>query len=287
MYARDFMYDDMFLSDFGFVICKFDNSGGLENVSAGSQLTFNTTAIQNGKKFNLITTQYDECLSTTFQICKNPDKFKGNDFAITDDEFRDIMRWLNRKEFIKFCIIDNNNEVKDYYYEATFNLQRIKINEITYGIELNMITNRPFALHEAVIIRGKNMNGRNQEVLEIYDKSDETGIIYPKVIVNIKSLNDENASTVDLMLRCATVGTSPVRYDIKIKNCKPNEQITIEYPFISTSLSSHKEALFDDFNFVFPKIGNNHSNNLNRIWLFSDIIADISVSYNPIRKVGI
>lgn len=280
MYAKDFMYDDMYLSDFGFVICSFDNANGLETINAGSQIVFNTTAIQNGKKFNLIDTQYDECLSTTFQICKNPDRYKGDSFAISDFEFRDIMRWLNRKEFLKFMITDNDNYFNDYYYEATFNINQIKINGITYGIELNMITNRPFALQESVIYSKTNMDGSIHDCLEIYDVSDETGIIYPKLEIIVKELNDA-----DVVLRCSTVGLS--RYDIVIKNCVLNEKITIEHPLISTTNTTHQETLFDDFNFMFPKISNNNRNNINKIWLFSDVKADITISYEPIRKVGI
>ena len=69
MRAYDFEYDNHFLSDFGFIICSFD-SKGIETVSNGSKITFNKVSAQGGSKHELVSTEYEDCLETTFQISK-------------------------------------------------------------------------------------------------------------------------------------------------------------------------------------------------------------------------
>ena len=46
----DFEYDGNYLSDFGCIICSFD-SKGLDTINSGGEISFQKTAIQNGKKY--------------------------------------------------------------------------------------------------------------------------------------------------------------------------------------------------------------------------------------------
>ena len=59
MKAYDFEYDGKKLSDFGYMICFFD-SGGLNTVSGGSQITFNTVSTKHGELNELISSEYSE-----------------------------------------------------------------------------------------------------------------------------------------------------------------------------------------------------------------------------------
>ena len=59
MKALDFEYDGYLLSDFGFMICSFGDKG-LETISNGSKISFNTTPIFNGSKSLLTQVSYDE-----------------------------------------------------------------------------------------------------------------------------------------------------------------------------------------------------------------------------------
>ena len=65
MKAFDFEYNGKFLSDYGFTICNFGNKG-LETISNGSKISFNTTPMFNGSKHLLTHSQYDECLEANF-----------------------------------------------------------------------------------------------------------------------------------------------------------------------------------------------------------------------------
>ena len=54
MYATNFEYDGLKLSDFGMMICAFDSSGGIETVSSGADITFNTVKAIGSNRFKFI-----------------------------------------------------------------------------------------------------------------------------------------------------------------------------------------------------------------------------------------
>lgn len=144
MKAYDFIYDEIKLSEKGFMICSFD-SKGVETLSNGSVVTFNTVSTLNGQKHELTSATYEDCLETTIQICKNT--CSGDTLEISPHEFRELTRWLNRRKFLKFKILDE--EHIDLYYEVAFtNISRIEIDGKLIGLELEMRTNTPFALKE-------------------------------------------------------------------------------------------------------------------------------------------
>ena len=68
MLAEDFEFDGEYLKDWGYMILYTDDNGGFNNIESDSQLSFNTVSLQNGKKFELTTAVYEDCIQLTFQI---------------------------------------------------------------------------------------------------------------------------------------------------------------------------------------------------------------------------
>lgn len=266
MKALDFEYDGLLLSDFGFMICNFDDNS-FDTVSNGSQISFNTTPILRGNKVLLTDTSYKDCLETTFSICKNPCKTSSHDLEpISQDEIRQIMRWLNRKDFHKFKIIEEGYE--NVFFEGSFNINKTMLNGEVIAFELNLTTNRPFALQEPV--RFSFDIGANQEKV-LSDKSDEIGFIY-----------------VEAEIVCKASGDLIVTNDIEnrktiIKNCTSGEILKLNSPIIETSISSHKVQ--NDFNYNFLRLANTLYERRNRL-TFS-LPCSVKITYTPIRKVGI
>lgn len=264
MKSYDFEYDGLNLSDKGFIICKF-SSDGIETFSNGSYITFNTVSTLRGSKHELSSTEYGECLATTLQICKHP--CRTEDAEISVDEMRDVMRWLNRKEFHKFKLL--NDEYINIFFEASFNVSRVEINGKLVGFELDVITNRPYALHEPIPMTFKNL--QENGVFKIHSQSDDEGYIYPEMEITINSdgnfemFNDFENRT------------------MRIANCKAGEVITVNYPIIQSSLDEHK--IQNDFNWKFFRIANTLRNRLNKITI--SIPCTIKLKYSPIVKVGI
>ena len=265
MKAMDFLYGERTLSSFGCMICQFGGSNGLNTVSNGAEITFNTISTLNGQKYELASTQYESCLEATIQICKC--SCSSDIQEITPVEFRELTKWLNRRKFIKFKLLEES--YIDLYYEVSFNISRIEIDGRLYGLELQAVTNKPFALKEPKIItiNNKVKNGKHS----INDESYEEGYIYPHVEITMSQ-----AGTLDIY------NAIEDRHTI-IKNCKSNEVITMDYPVISSSVSSHK--IQNDFNWNFFRIANTYDNSRNDLTI--SLPCTIKVKYSPIIKVGL
>lgn len=263
MRAYDFEYDGLTLSSLGYVICKFDSSG-IDTVGM-PEITFNTVKVEHGIKHELTSTDYNDCLTFSLQICKNACIDRNEEISI--EEYRDITRWLHRKSFHKFKLI--NNEMVGIYFMCSFNISRIEMCGRLVGFQLDAVTNSPFALHEPVkvVINNEIAN----EVKSIYNKSDCEGHIYPNVKITMKEDGDLNIY--NAFEDRATI----------IRNCKKDEIITIDYPVISSSISSH--AICNDFNWVFFRLASTFKNRLNEV-TFS-LPCTVEVVYTPIVKIGI
>lgn len=267
MYAIDFSYDGLFLSDFGMILCDFNGESGSNTISAGSKITFNKVVINKGKKYVLTGVQYDECITASFNIMKNP--CLHNDIHITNDEYRDLMRWLNRSEFLKFQLFDEYENDRDVcYFNASFNIEKIIIGKELCGLNLTMETDKPYGYGEEHVVR-LNITDVNKPYY-LYDNSDEIGYIYPSVEITCNQSGN-------LTLKNITEDVS-----MTINNCSSGEVITVdgEAQIITSSLNSH--ALYDDFNFDFFRIGNTFEERRNVIT--STLPCTVEITYYPIIK---
>ena len=269
MYAIDFNYDGLSLSDFGFIICDFSPSDGANILDDGTLLQFSKVSYHSGKRWGLTDTKYESCIQTTFDVCKNPDTINPDEMRITDDEYRDIVRWLNRREFKRLYFIYDDTENKDFrYYNASFNISKIKIAEVLYGIRLTMETDKPFAYGSEIKNNWAVTNSSTR--FKLTDLSDEIGYTYPTLKItcnqagNLSIYNDRDSRTV------------------VINNCSAGEVITIngEIQTISSSFNAHK--ISNDFNYEFPKIINTMDNRDN-YFRFS-LPCNVEISYLPIVK---
>lgn len=271
MFAKNFIYDDLGLDDFGFMICTFEGSSGSEVVTAGSNITFNTVPRHRGKTHSLTGTQYDECLQAKFSIAKNPCEY--DDMKITKDEFRDIMRWLNRNEFLEFRLIDESEyDTETCFYKASFNIEKRLIGGLIYGIDLTLETDAPFGYAEERVI---TLNMEANEEYTIYDTSDEIGYIYPDITITC-------GADGELILKNISEDT-----ETRIKGCSGGidnngEVITIDGStfILKSTLQSHH--LYDDFNYEFFRIGNTYNRRENVIT--STLPCTLELRYRPIIK---
>lgn len=260
----DFEYDGLCLSSFGYVLCKF-GSDGIETISNGSQITFNTVSTLHGAKHELASVDFGDCLEATFQICKN---VCGDDkFEITTDELRTLSRWLNRKGFHKFKPL--NDDYLGIYFEGSFNISKIEMNGKLYGLELSLVTNRPFALQEPKRFVVKNLveNGKQR----IKDYSDVEGYTYPEIEITVNESGD------------LSIYNEIEDRTTFIANCVSGEVIKMSYPVIETSVSSHK--IQNDFNWNFFRIANTFRESVNNLTI--SLPCEIKITYSPAVKVGI
>lgn len=140
MFLIDFEYDGRMLSDFGFMICNITTNSGVETVSAGSNITWNTVTSNTTSKRRISSTQYDEVFSTTFEICKTLCDRSDNDTNyIQEQELREITMWLNRKKYLRFTPVFDDYEYSNIHYYGSFNIQFIKYGGRIIGLSLTLI----------------------------------------------------------------------------------------------------------------------------------------------------
>lgn len=265
MKAYDFQYGEHCLHEFGMIVCNFGGSKGLDTVSDGAEITFNTVSTLGGTKHETTSTEYEDCLETTIQICKH--SCTGGIQEITAVEHRNLTRWLNRKRYLKFKPL--SEEYIDLYFEASFNVSRIEIDGRLLGLELTVRTNRPFALKEprAIVVKNLVQDGKHS----INDTSYEEGYIYPYVEITVGEDGDLN------------IYNALEDRDTFIANCKKDEVIIMDYPIISSSDSSH--YVQDDFNWNFFRIANTYNNSRNDLTI--SLPCTIKIKYSPVVKVGL
>lgn len=268
MKAYDFSYNGVRLSDIGYTICKFDG-GGVETVSNGSEITFNTIPSLNGQVYHLTSSSYEDCITATLQICKN--QCDGHGMEISIQETRDIMKWLNSKTFQKLRFIDYDGEFTGIYFMASFNVSRIEVDGRIMGFELEVFTDRPHALQDPVTISIDNP--KPNVVKSFFSKSDEAGFVYPNMKIEIKQDGD-------LTIRSITEDRTTV-----IKDCKNGEVITIDYPMIKSSSPSHNKTIMNNFNWVFYRVSTTFKDSKNEFT--ASLPCSIALTYSPIAKVGI
>ncbi len=262
MRATDFIYDGKKLSDFGFMIGTIDESSGSETVEVGSQITFDTSSHHNGTDWYLTSSHYDDCITFEISICKIP--CKNEDMEITIAEFRELVRWLNRKQFLLFSFVSDTS----IWHYASFNVQKREVDGKLYGLVLSTTTNAPFGFADEVTqtLTISSANGS----ATFTDESDEIGLVYPKTVITCKSAGNLKITN-DMM-------QSP----FLVNNCSSGETITLSGKTLIITTSDSNHSVCDDFNFEFFQIGNSYDNRVNTIT--SSLPCTIQITYRPIIK---
>ena len=192
-------------------------------------------------------------------------KFSSN-FFISDDTNRWIMRWLNRPTFEQFRPLRRDAGV---FYNGSFIVRAQLYGGRLIGYELTLHTDRPFGYAEAEEYAFTvNANG----IYTLVDSSDEIGDIYPTMEVTCGS-----AGTLTI------TNSMDANWSTVITDCAANEVITFNHPIVTTSSTTH--TIQDCFNYNFPRISNTYDANTNT-FTFS-LPCSVTMSYNPIRKLGI
>lgn len=269
--AIDFMYDKELLSDYDMMLCQFENNNGIEIVSMGNNLQFNTIQPAGSDSILLVNAKYEEQITFTIQICKRKCNLNNADMQIMPEEMSLITRWLVRKDkYYPFKILQDGYE--DIFFRGSFNNpQVIKIAGVVYGLELTFISDSPYAYLDTVY---QDFSTDSTHSYSLIDMSHEIGHIYPSVFT-CKCLESGDLQIVNAIENRVT----------EIKGCIKDEIITLDgiHKIISSNVPTHK--LYNDFNYNYFRIANTYWNKKNII--STSISCDIYIEYNPIRKVSI
>lgn len=271
MQMVDFEYNGERLSDYGLTVCNFDNPE--ETVEIGSNISINKIKAPNAYNYISASYSYEDDSKPVIQICKSFCSTDDN-YAISEEELRRYVRWLNRKGYYKFKPIYDDITFTDAFYMATFNIKLIKIDGGIVGLELTIDCDAPFGYVEPVT-HVFTLNS-NEDRFIMQDYSDEVGYLYCDATIKCLSSGD-----------LKIYNTYDTENTVIVKNCIEGETIKLlgKQKIISTDKIQHERTLFNDFNYNYLRICNSYDNTDNQFT--ASIPCKIKMSYTPIRKVGL
>lgn len=271
----DFEFANRRLSDFGCIMCNIGSDSGLRDVDIGNDITFNTVKNNQSSLHKNTSSTYGSVYSVTFDIIKNPCGNDKENVIMSLDETRNIVKWLNRRDYYKFKMYGNDPTIMSLIYFGSFNVKQKMIGSEIIGLSVTFTSNSPYALSEKKTV-GFNVSEENQKIY-LFGDGDEYGNIYPVVKILFKKACDEFTIT--------NHNTSTTVY---LRNCKEGEMITIdgEHKIITTDNDTHKKTLYNDFNYEYLNIFIDENDyNENEYEVSSPCL--ITIEYYPVRKVGV
>ena len=124
----DFEYADRRLSDFGCIVCHINTNAGVDDVELGSDITFNTIKNSNSSIYSITSSSYEDVYTVEFEImkyiCGDPDNV-----YLSSLEVRQLIKWLNRREYAKFRPINEISDESDVYYYGSFNIKQVQLGD--------------------------------------------------------------------------------------------------------------------------------------------------------------
>ena len=264
-----FTYNDKSLLDFNCMLCNFDSTSNIEVLETPS-ITFNTIQNNHNDTFKSSYTSYENSLeSGIISICKID--CHENEKYFTQEEVRNIYKWLDTRKYKKF-IIDNDELFEGVYFIGGFtSIQPVKNNLKVIGFQLKFISELPYGLSDDIYY-SKNITTSDNKLLIVND-SDDVKPVHP---YKLKITLAENG---DL-----TIKNNIDHNDISIKNCKKNETITVDCVnrIIETNNVTHK--IYDDFNYNYFRLIKTDDTDENIFTI--NLPCKIEVYLNEPRKVG-
>lgn len=271
----DFEYANKRLSDFDCIACEINQSGGVQELDMGFDITFNTVKDNHSSIHHQTSSSYDNVYTPQpFKIIKNPCGKNSDELYMTTDEVRNLIKWLNRHEYHKFKPIPIDEEMVDVYYFGSFNVKKITVNDRTVGLVLTFTSNAPYGFGERVINEFDLDDTSN--TFSVFGDGDEYITLYPNATITCKQ---------DGNLKITNTLTGNI---FEILNCSENEIIYVngEHGYIDSNNQVHKDTtLYSDFNYNFLDIVVTENEFEENIFETS-MPCQITIDYSPIRKVG-
>lgn len=266
---NDFIFDGRQLSDFGY-IAIFEGSQDEVDVSVMQYEEIKAALSDISYK---VSHSYENNLTSTFHIMKDPCEFYDEDSYMTNDEISELTKWLARKQYKWFRFIDEDDN-DEIWYKAQFQVKKEFVGDKVVGLILTLNTNAPYGFTREFVNKYE-IREASPEPYKIIVASDEEGQIFPGVKIISKSSQDFSL----------TIEFNGKQIETKIDNCVADEEITLGGENLQIS-SSVDHDFTTDFNYVFPCINNLYGNSVNTLY-FGDGNYDIELAYRGIRKVGL
>lgn len=236
MWCKDFIFDKERLSDYGMMLCSFNEDG--DSIWSGGDVTFQTGKTPSASSWKYYNSTYEQPLECQVSICKADHGEAAAHPWLSREEYSSIMRWLKRRDGYYWLQFDQD-DCEDIYYRAQIKPQPVFIGGCPAGFHLTITTDSPYG-YSHLMKTSFSLEEENPKIF-IKNYSDTIGHIYPKITIIPK----EDGSIV------LNSGIAENTRQTVISGCAKNQTIVLdgEYDIFSGIEPS-------DFNFVFPVLSN-------------------------------
>lgn len=234
---------------------SFNNDGV---ASVGDEISFSTTKASNSDRLNFHGYTREQCLTTTFQIGKNPCDFDDPEF--TREELAFIKNWLERKDgyhFLRFF----QKGYEDTYFYCKIHTEWIRILGKIVGVECSVTCNAPYGYSKT---QGLDIALNDGDSFVVFNDSDEQGgLEIDQIEIGITSGTDV---TITLENELENIYSYGRKYITQIKHCNENECIIIDGLNHSINTADNYQTrhtngnISEDFNFNYPRLINISTN---------------------------
>lgn len=141
MIAMDFYFDGLYLSDFGCIIVNFNNDN---RETSGGNTEYDSVKAPGRDKFRFYGSQYNEPLSTTISIMKNPCLSDSiEDMNFNHNEERKITKWLKKTDGYKlFKYAQGNENIQNPYFSVAMGKEIGSDSDIWYQVKIDVVPHR-------------------------------------------------------------------------------------------------------------------------------------------------
>jgi len=151
----DFTYDNKGSTSIGLKIVNFDG-GGMDTDNIGVPLSIEESKIKRNPIPLFYGVEVTPKLTFKLQLAYIPDGLEGQNL-ITRQTMGAISKWLNKREYHELKIRDT--DYTNIIYNCMFqNMKQIQIGNIPYGIEVDVICDRPYGFYRKSITKTINGN---------------------------------------------------------------------------------------------------------------------------------
>ena len=258
----DFKFNGQKASEYGLIPCYFDNS---EMSVSGGDVNYITSKSNKSDRNIFHVAKYDEMISWTFSVMKNPCKMMDDEPKFTQNDESRIAKWLVREDGYKWLEFDAEGYEDVCFLAYTSSFKPHKINGDTIGFDITFTTDSPWG-YTNIISNSSTFNYKNPFVLYLYN--DNERCIYPYIELQVTDSYD------DLTLN----NTSDVTYSsTHLYNLEANSKITMD------SCNRIIDGLSSPNNFNYRYIRLLDGKNILTTNSESDI--SIKIKYREIRRI--
>ena len=189
MYGQDFVFNGRSLSEFGMMMCVFDNAED-DKLSLGREL-ISTELTSYRDYIHILGSKHTETLSFQVSIIKSICENKTqNEMAISRSELRNITNWLTGNTSAStFHLIDEDKLFDEYieYDCVCTDIEPFVVGGTIYGMTVTFTCNAPYGYSERTIYKnaGDNASYSDTFSFSIYNDSDVLSSLYRPEIVKI------------------------------------------------------------------------------------------------------